>query len=172
MMRRVLGFLSVTALLLAVGAIAAACGGEEQLTLEEYFPQLDALAENTNAQLDALEAKYPQAFQDPDQTRDALEEANVILNDAFGQLDDMNPPDEVKESHDEFRESVEARRAVLQAISDQLVEVESPSELLQALEPQADEIDAANARIEAACLALQGIADDNGIVVDLECPEQ
>jgi hypothetical protein len=172
MKRRTLGLLFVTALLFAVGAIAVACGGEEQLTMEEYFPQLDALAESTNSQLDALDQKYPQAFQDPDETRAALEEANTILNDAFSQLDDMNPPDEVKQAHDEFRASVGERRATLQAISDQLVEVETPAELLQALEPQADELDAANARLEAACLALQGIADDNGIVVDLECPQQ
>ena len=103
------------ALLLALGTIAAACGGSNQeLTLEEYFLRFEELGDRTGEQLEALLAKL-------DEEPETEEERLAIFQDWFAaslqlqrdfldDLDDINPPLEVEDAH---RQLLDTRGALM-----------------------------------------------------------
>jgi hypothetical protein len=190
MKRRVLGFVLVTALLVAVSTIAAACGdgddevtreegdaqvavedGEEELTLEEYFQQIDALGHDANARFDAV-FEVPGVFEEPGPTRDALKESDALYEDVLDKFDDIDPPDEVRQAHNDFRDAIVAQQELFQDLAGEVADLQSTSELQQVLESRDAELAAAFAQTNAACFAQQAVADDNGIVVDLECEDE
>ena len=162
---RLLPLALVAGLLLAFGAFAAACGGEDSLTLEEYFQQVDALIDNTAEQSNAL-------GEEPFAGLDALEEQieasrsfyfgfaaiTATFRDA---IRDIDPPAEVEDAHNALVEAADDFEQASGDLIDKLDEVTS----------QAD-FDAAFAALntpEEACSDLQGIADENGIDVSLNC---
>lgn len=163
--------LPLTGLLVAVGAIAVACGGDGngELTLEEYFQQFDAINEDMDARINAVADEYPEAFLEAAATRDALNEIDAIISDGLDRLDDIDPPGEVQDAHNEFRDGAAGQGELLRGLAGELADVESTSELAEVLEPSGPELDATAERLDAACLALEAVAADNGIVVDLEC---
>jgi len=162
------------ALLLALGALAAACGGGgEGLSLQEYFQQFDAIQKDAEARFEALATPDPQA------TREEIaavflafiKEAVAINGDTRDALADLDPPAEVKDAHNEFvgalGEAVEVTQGLSARIPDALSLAEAEalfSELFA--EPEAA---AAFQRFSDACLALQDVADQNNIAVDLAC---
>ena len=157
-------------LLLALGALATACGDAgEELTLEQYFQRLEAVTADGNDKFFALVTQFPQALEDPAQTRDFFAAAGVILRDGVDQLDDIDPPAEVEDPHNEFLDAGEGMADAIEDFADQLADVESAQELQEALEPLDAQLAPVERRLDAACLALEGIAADNGIAVDLDC---
>jgi hypothetical protein len=173
--------LSLAGLLVAVGAIAVACGGggsdgdgasDGGLTLEEYFQQFDAVNKDIGTRISAVEAEYPQAFVEAAATRDALSEIDAIITDGLARLDDIDPPAEVREAHNEFRDGAAAEGQLLRELVANLAGVESASELAQVLDPSGPELEATVARLGAACVALSAIAADNDIAIDLKCRQQ
>jgi hypothetical protein len=174
--------------LLAFGSVVAGCGGggdegngangggqaatengDGGGSLDEYFQQLKALSDDATAQFDAVSEEFPGVFSDPGDTRDALAKLDSVFDDIFARLDDMDPPDEVKQAHNDFRDGVVIQRQAFDKIASAAADAESAPELQQAIEAILPDLDAASSKINGACLALQGIADDNGVVVDLQC---
>jgi hypothetical protein len=175
--------------LLAFGAVLAGCGGDEVTgeegdgqvateegeggsSLNEYFQQLKALSDDTSVQFNAVFEKFPGVFQEPADTRDALAEMDALYDGVFAGFDALDPPDQVRQFQNDFRDGIAAQRQGFRDLASAIADVESASELEQVLEAKLPELDATSSQINAACLALQGIADDNGIVVDLECSEE
>ena len=70
---RVLRLAFIAVLLLAFGAIAAACdGGGEPLTIEEYFGVLELLSDDLNERSDALDEQYADDFAAAESEEDAI----------------------------------------------------------------------------------------------------
>ena len=57
-MSRLRAFLFVVALALLVAAFAAACGDDDELTLEEYFQQLEADLEIADSKLVRVQMEF------------------------------------------------------------------------------------------------------------------
>ena len=168
----------IAALFLIFGAFAAACGdgggSGGALTLEEYFQQLEALtatAEERSAEFEAAaNAELDAATSEEDvfaAIEDALTNAQPIFTTFADGLNDLNPPAAVEELHNEF---VDASAEVLASLKevfnefDDLDSVTDPFELL-------DELGLSQAadRFDKTCAALQDIADENEIDVNLVC---
>jgi hypothetical protein len=157
-------------LLLALGTIAAACGGSNQeLTLEEYFLRFEELGDRTGEQLAALLAKL-------EVEPETEEERLAIFQDWFAaslqvqrasldELDDINPPPEVEDAHQEL---LNARAALMDTFADLFGSLESESELEAVFLAAPDgQLIAAQERNFEACSSLQQIADANGFDVSV-----
>ena len=172
------------ALLLALGVAATACGGDGALSLEEYFQRLDAIQNESDARFEALEAEEPDIDDDDvldeeekEALRDSFAAFPTIFREAIDKADDLDPPAEAEEAHDEL---VAAGEALVESQSElqedflaRLADIESTSELEELFSELFEnaEAQAASERFTAACLALQDIANANDIAVDLECEE-
>ncbi|MEE8346479.1 MAG: hypothetical protein V3S20_03925, partial [Dehalococcoidia bacterium] len=169
--------LFVGALLFALSTVAGACGGGDgggELTLEQYFQRLEAVASDYEQRGDALFENFGEEFDSEEEqvqaTQEFWKEFLVLLQEFVGDLDDVNPPSEAEAAHEE---SVDAGGEMLEAFQelvDQVTQAESITELAEGFDDI--ELDAAGDRFEQACVELQGIADDNGIDVDLNCGEE
>ncbi len=119
------------ATLLVLGTVAAACDGDDRLTLEEYFERFEAIA------------GFP-----------------VSVTDALDQLEELNPPSEAEDAHDEF---LAAGRELVEVF--EISEVEQSGEEVEGAQEEAQE------RFDAACLDLVGVGEANGIAVDVSCDD-
>ena len=157
-------------LLLALGTIAAACGGSNQeLTLEEYFLRFEELGDRTSEQLAALLAKLEVEPETEEEQlaifQDWFAASLQAQRDFLDELDDINPPPEVEEAHQEL---LDARAALMDAFADLFGDLESVSELEAVFFAAPDgELVAARERDYQACSRLQEIADANGFDVSV-----
>ncbi len=163
--------LVIGVLLPALGAIAAACGGGE-LSLEEYFQQVDQAGDEFDTRIEGLEDAFPEAFEEPAVTRDFFTAAIPIFRDFIDGLAAIDPPAAVEDEHNEAVAAGEAFEERIEEFVNQLADVETSSELEDFFTEEDPEFTAAEERFDAACLSLQGIADENGIAVDLECEDE
>ena len=168
---RLFVLLFIAVLLLALGTIAAACGDDDELTLEEYFQRVEGLSDEADERFEPLVEALDQEFEseaDQVEATRAFFNADIpILRDFVDALDDLDPPTEVEDPHDEAVAGGAEMVEFLADFTDRFADVESTSELEELLD--APELEAASDRFDKACFALQDIADANGIVVDLEC---
>lgn len=169
---RLLVPLLATLLLLALGTTAVACG-DGGLSLDEYFQRVDELDEATDAQLEELQDAFPGAYEQPAPTRDFFNAALPIFTHFVDALDEIDPPSEVEDAHNEAVASGRAFTEALEDFADRLAGVETSSEL-EDLFSELDEdpeFTAAEERFDAACFALQDIADANDIEIELDCED-
>jgi hypothetical protein len=142
---------------------------EPSSELEEYFQGLDAAendlrsgADSADEALTALNDSTP-----PDEVIAAFEDAQAVVDEFAADLEALDPPPETAVAHEE---TVAAWQAVSGIISDAIDLVEGGGTLQEAADvltsQEATEVDAAT---DALCSALQQIATDNGIDVDLGC---
>jgi hypothetical protein len=163
-------FSLIAATVLALGAAAGACGGGgEELTLEEYFQKMQAISAEAVQETEALDEKF-EALEEDDfgGLRDLFAANTAITADTFGDMDDIDPPGEVEDAHIEFVDAGEDVAELMEGFGDDLADVDSTSELEQAFERVVG-LEAASARIDTACAALEKIAAENDISVDLDC---
>lgn len=154
-------------LLLALGTFATACGDSDELTLKEYFQRVEEILGDSDNRAEALEGAFPGAFEEPAATSDFFRASATIFGEANDKMDDIDAPTEVQEAHNKFVAATVGLLDVTESIADGLADVGLASEFGGLLELKQPEFDAANERMEAACRALQSIADDNGIAIDL-----
>ena len=171
----------LTAALLALGTIAAACGGGDELTLEEYFEQAQVISDDSDEEFEALYADFPdeddeEFFSNEENltvVKDFAARFPVVFRDTLNDVEALDPPAEVEDAHDEFLAAGNELLTLFVGLTGPVEEAESVSEA-EALFGDEDnpEIEAADQRFTDACLALEGIAEDNGIVVDFECANE
>ena len=163
--------LPIGVLLLVLGTLAAACGGDG-LTLEEYFQQLEALDQDAEAGIEALE--LPEEFASEEEQVAAFQDffaASVpIIAEFVDAIDDLEPPAEIEDAHEEAVDSGRDFVTEAEELTNELADVGSSSELVEVFD--APEYEAASDRFDQACFALQDIADANGIDVDLTCEDE
>ena len=157
-------------LLLGVGAVAAACGGgEEELSLEEYFQKLETISDDLRERGEAFD---PETGELPniDTLQRLLSEGVSAFQDALNEAENLDPPSEVKGAHDTFLQEARARMEVFESLADRAAEVESLSGLEDVFAEFEDpDSEAADVRFDDACRALEQVAADNGIELDLGC---
>jgi hypothetical protein len=178
MKRRVLGSLVATALLLGVSSIAVACGNVgDELSLGEYFQQLETISNDLEERGEVVERELETAF-DPeggiesaiDTLQGLLSEGASAFEDALADIESLEPPSEAENAHNVFVEEARGRVELVEDLADRVAEVESLSDLEEVFaQLESPEFQAADRRFRDACQALQGIATDNGIDVDLDC---
>lgn len=161
--------LLAVATVLALVTVAAACGGDEELTLEEYFQKMQAISAEAVQETNTLDEKFD-ALEENDFS--GLQELFVgnaaLIADSFGDMGDLDPPVEVEDAHTEFVEAGEHMAGLMKTFSDDLADVDSTSELDEAF-GRVVGLEAASARIDTACAVLEMIAVENSIQVDLDC---
>jgi hypothetical protein len=176
----------VVALLIAGSLLLAGCGGEEEegaatpaagtqqaveeeLSLDEYFRQFDRISDDAETRAERLD---PEALgQDIEASQDYFDGLVHIFEQTFNDLKNLQPPAEARDAHNEFVAGGEEMQASLEDLSERIAGAESLSELEARLAEPMPALAAAGVRMDDACLQLQGIADENGIEVDLECGE-
>ncbi len=157
-------------LLLVCASVVVACGGGGGgQSLGEYFQELNAVEDDLGAQVDAAQQEFPTAFQESVATRDYLVEISSILEDALDALRGMDPPEQVQSAHSEFIDAAALNRELWQDLAADLGDAPSPADVADVSERYGPQLEAASARFETACLALEAIAADNDIDVDLDC---
>ena len=180
----------IAALLLAFGAIAAACGGDGDgdgdgggdggggaLTLQEYFQRVEELDTALQAEEAALDERMEDDLASVTDEQDALDlvqdgfEAQLAnIEDFVDDLDGLDPPAEVEDAHNE---AVAAQRDFLDLFKDVLAQLgdidsfDAVDELFGA-----DDIAAAEERATQSCLAVEQIGVSNGFDVDFDCGEE
>lgn len=162
----------VVAGLVAGCLLLAACGGEEELDLDQYFQRFDHIGGTFDARIDTLMEESRGVGQEIEGTRGFFDDFQAITKQALNDVNDIYPPadaGEARDAHDEFVAALAEVLAILEDISDRLADIESPSEVQALVEQLTPSFDAASERANDACLQLQGVADENGIEVDLDC---
>ena len=167
------------AMLLVLGTVAVACDGDDRLTLEDYFERFEAIDADVDAKFEALYEDFPdegeEEFLSSEENLPLFKEIfagfPVILADALDALDELNPPSEAEDAHDELlargRELVE----VYEDGVDRVEAVESVSEVEQIEEELTPALEEPEKRFDDACLDLVGVGVANGIHVDVSCED-
>ncbi len=176
MKRRLFAPLFIAAALVALGVTAAACGGDGKLTLEEYFQRFEAIDADVDAKFETLYADFPdeddEEFFSNEENLPLLKEIfagfPVLLREALDQVEELNPPSEAEDAHDEFLATGREWLELLEDAVNRVEAVDSISEIEEELEPAVGE---AQERFDAACLDVVGVGEANGIVVDVSCEE-
>lgn len=163
------------------GVIAMACGGDDdggELSLEEYFAELEALDTEFEQRTDALDAQLNQGMEsvDPEDLDAVVEVFSGFLDDAVETvadfvdgLDGLNPPPEVETEHEA---AVDAGRTVVEEferLTDDVADFDSVADFI-AMEEEPGFTDASD-DFDQACFDLQDIADENDIDIELNCGE-
>jgi hypothetical protein len=162
----------LAALAVAAALLVSCSGGDDALSLDDYFEQLAAIDARFEEDGDAIDDPFDTPADASLEDRQArIEDARGSLEPVFEQyeesLADLDPPDEVRDQHDNY---VAAMDAFIEAFEQWLTDLEdAPSnEEFDAL-LEAVPVGAAAERAVDACNELQSIADDSDINVDLKC---
>jgi len=161
--------LVVAALIVGSVLLAGCGGGEEELDLDQYFRRLEGIGDDAQTRMGMLQEEYQEVGEDIEATRDYVDAIEGITKQALDDLKDLHPPAEARDAHDEFVGGASEMLAVWEDRSDQLAGVESLSELQAVLVEDRPASDVVAERVDNACRQLQGIADENGIEVDVGC---
>jgi len=143
--------------------------GEPSAGLEEYFQDLDAV-EN---ELRSGQASSTESFAGiddstpPDELIAAIEEAKDVVDEFVAGLQGLDPPPEAAAAHEETIAGFQVVSGILSDAVD-LVEGGGTAQDVATLLSSQEAADAETA-LNATCNALQQIATDNGINVDLSC---
>lgn len=159
------------AMLMAIAAVAGAAGwacfgGGDSLTLEEYFEELERADDEFNERGDQVFESEPASV---DEARDQLGQLPDIVGDFIDQLEDIDPPEEAADAHEQAIDSGRELQGQLEDVVDEIENAESFEEVAAAL--ASDEFAELGAGFEEACTELQRIADENEIDATLDCED-
>ena len=167
-MRRLL-FVSA---LFVVVAVAFACGGDgkggELSPLEKYFQQVQAPFQNADQKFKILNPDFDKLF-DPAlteeeriaATRSFFGRSSAISKELLRELNDIGPPAEAREAHNELEAAAEALNQSLEALADHAAGAQTQSDLEPLFSGPTFGFSEARQRLEDACSKLQDLADDN-----------
>jgi len=177
-----LAMLAVAALLVGLATFGVACknGGGGGLSLEEYFQKLDNVQEQADATFATQEASAGEPSADASGEeratflRDNVTSSADILRAAAADVNDLDPPDEVADAHSDLIAAVNDLVAAFDDMADSVPDTLTVAEMENAGTTffNGAELNAADEQFVAACNALQAIAADNNITVDLACEEE
>lgn len=158
---------------LLLGSVLTGCGGGDgdQLTLQQLYQRLDEVFDDVDEQFEALEEDC--------QATDASEEAQseafrcffdascAIFDESLDEIGALNPPAEAAAALAEYLDSGADVSQFVEKFLEGPTDAGSASDLDEFLEDP--ELEAASERFDDACSALQVVADENEIDVDLDC---
>ncbi len=172
----------IGAMALSLGAVA--CGSDDddgdgngggELTLAEYFSELETLGQAFDADGEALDEQAGDDFEGTESDEEAvevfvdfIEETASLVDDFVDDIGNLNAPAEAADAHSE---AVTAGQELSDMYGNALTVLDTADTFEEAtLVLEGPGFVAAADRFSAACAALQGVADDNGIDADLACP--
>ncbi len=154
-------------LLLVLSTIAAACGGDEKPTLEEFFRQADAIDDDYLERFDRLPDEYPEPDLENFQEYKAFfGEYAVLFTDFIDELENLNPPSEAENAFTELLTAGGEYGEGLQELGSRIGGAESLAEAEQFL---GEGVVESGGRYRLACHSLQEVAAAHGIVVRFDC---
>ena len=157
-----------------IAAMATACNsGDGGLTIEEYFTELERIIDDAEQRSDALPTPdlTNGSFETSrDQLANLYDEYAVIAEDVVDELGDLDAPDGVSGEHERFTEALRELPPVSYNYANGIRDAETESDFETAFN-DTSEGEAVGERVNTACNALQTIADDSDIGVDLQCDE-
>lgn len=177
--------LSLLAALIFALSLALACGGDDggdpadsagdAVTFSAYFADLERIFEEADDA--ASEAEEPLNETSSGAELDVklstlntyLGEIDTVFGAAIDQLDDLDVPNAAAEHHRDFIDGVRASVTAGEALRNNLAEITTDAQLGDRLASFDSDIDAAVDKSDAACLALQEIANTEEIAIDLAC---
>lgn len=178
--------LSLLAALLLALSLALACGDDDGSTagsngggdhLPGYFADLQRIfadAEDaTNEAEEPLNETSSGAELDVKLSalNTYLGEIDTIFDEAIDRLDDLDVPTAAAEHHQDFIDGVRESVIASDALRNDLTDITTDEQLDDRLATFDSGIDAAVDKADAACLALQKIADTEDIAIDLACED-
>jgi uncharacterized protein (TIGR02246 family) len=156
---------------LGAAAGIVACTDDDELTLEEYFQQVEAVADESDASVNVLFEGITDEG-DVQQFRDAVAGIGPILDEAADDLEAIDAPGEVQDEHDAVVETLKGFAAAgndaAAGIDD--IEAASPDELFVAVDEQG--FGAAREAFNNACKHLEAVAHNNDIDANLNCDDE
>ena len=170
----IIRFAFSAAIVLAIGAVAAACDGGGSLSAEEYFAKLKSISDEAAEKESALQPSEEEAANFTGETEknfaiEFLDSAAAIMEDAFAQIEDLNPPDDIKDAHDEFVRTGKERAETFREFADQAGDIAAETEAIDEFFNTKVFVQSTFAPADEACSALQEIADAKEIDADLSC---
>lgn len=159
----------------------AACGGGDDgdaLSVEAYLGEMERLDNEAEAQQAALQQQFDAATVG-DSGTDTLSDAYLAAFEAYyvglhqagkdfvNAVDDLQPPDDAQDVHDEYVAAYDDILTQLNAVIDQIPSLVTSGERDALL--SSPDLEAAFARGNAACADLQQLATDNNVDVDFGC---
>jgi len=183
----------LVAAVLAVFTLAAACGGDGDdggsanggdsangnggggaLTLEEFYGQLEVLSQDWEDEGNALDKQASEDFEAAESEEETvavfisfIEDFTTATTDFVDGLDDLNAPAEAADAMDE---AVAAGREVVDMFENIQVVLETVDTLADATAlMEGPGFTDASDRFADACFALEDIAGESGLTVDLLC---
>ena len=165
-------YIAVAATLLILGTAAVGCSGAEALSAEEYFNKLEAVANETQEKESAAQpSEADSASLTPDEVKEqgiaVLNSSAAINEDALKKVDDLDPPDDLQEAHDRL---VAAESDMATRFRDFAAEVRNiPPEGIEEFFNSQVFVESTFEDFDAACSALQDLANGKKIDVDLNC---
>ena len=96
-----------------------------------------------------------------------IDDSLPIIEDFIDAIADLNPPAEVSEPHEAAVSAGETLVEAFSDLQDGIDDADTPAEAQSLLDE--DNVTAASEQFTTSCLALQAIADENDIEVDLQC---
>jgi len=165
-------YLAIAATVLILGAIAAGCNGGGGLSAKEYFNKLEAIAKETQEKESAAQpSEEDSAGLTPDQVKEQgtkfLDSSAAINEDALTKVKELDPPGDLQKAHDRLvaAESDMAKR--FRGFADEVRDI--PPEDIEDFFNSQVFVESTFAEFDAACSALQDLADGKNIDVDLNC---
>ena len=163
--------------LAAIVAIAVACGGGGELSLEEYFQRVDAIFEEVEERQDELEGMFDESNEEASTIEESIEALQdyvprlvSVTIQGIDEMEELDPPQDAKEAHEEWLTAAKVIEPLFEELLDGLEEVETLDQVEEfAAQFEEPEIEAASLRAQEACAGLQAVADANAIDVDLDC---
>ena len=163
------------ALAVAITTFAAACGGgAKTLSAAAYFDKLQAIADETNQkETDAQPAEEESADLSPEELKaqavDFLGAQAAILDDAVQQVDALKPPGDVRSQHDAFVAGINDLANSFRDFAGQAADVR-PDQIEDFFNTEVFSQETF-ATFDETCSALEQVATDKGIDVNLNCTE-
>ena len=136
-------------------------GGE--VTLAEYFSELEPLSQAFDTDVGLLDAG-----ESLDEFVGFVEDSKSLVDDFVGDLEGLNAPAEAADAHSE---AVSAGQELVEMYDNALTVLDLSETVEDAtLVLTGPGFVASQERFAASCVALQGIADSNGLDIDMRCP--
>jgi hypothetical protein len=159
---------------LAVSLLVPACGDDDDaggaLTVEEYFTRLEAAGTEFAERGEAADAELTESEDPVGDAKLIIPEFIEILEDFVEVLDGLSPPAEVAEAHGSTVAAGKDALAALRDAAGEVADVDDLGGLVEFFEgPAMSAFEAAGARFEAGCAQLEGLAEEQGLDVDLRC---
>lgn len=161
----------IVAISACVLVLILACGGDEELTEQEYFMQLEGISDAANAKfqpvVDRLNVEYESETEAIRVRREFFEADLRILGEMEEDLEGLLPPESVRSAHREYTAALAHLQDVIARLTRRLGEALS---LVEIEELFADaELQAATDRFDEACLELETLASRSNIDANLDC---